>query len=109
MAAGVERYRASNIVQPEDYDALEDGLYALAHAPVMPRSRRASPTCPSVCRRGGRRCPVPGGDGGPRPKRARSTSRWFALARDDDFVGVQNYERTYYGPDGTLPGATGRP
>ena len=34
---------------------------------------------------------------------------WLALARDDDFVGVQNYEREIYGPDGALPVPEGVP
>jgi beta-glucosidase len=29
------------------------------------------------------------------------------LARDDDFIGVQNYERITYGPDGKVPPAEG--
>ena len=33
-------------------------------------------------------------------KRAEVYGRWLALVRDDDFVGVQNYERNWY--DGTV-------
>ena len=41
-------------------------------------------------------------------KRAEVYERWLELARDDDFVGVQNYERNYY--DGAGPvDATGAP
>ena len=36
-------------------------------------------------------------------KRAEVYERWLELARDDDFVGVQNYERIPYDGDGAVP------
>ena len=39
----------------------------------------------------------------------RSTSRWLELARDDDFVGVQNYERICYDGRAAPSTPTGRP
>ncbi len=36
-------------------------------------------------------------------KRSECYEHWLELARDDDFIGVQNYERIHYGPDGALP------
>ena len=40
-------------------------------------------------------------------KRAEVYEHWLELARDDDFVGVQNYERIVYGPDGAVPAPEG--
>lgn len=34
---------------------------------------------------------------------------WFALAKDDDFIGVQNYSRAFFGPSGLLPLPVGSP
>ena len=45
----------------------------------------------------------PGGEATRDRKRAEVYEHWLELARDDDFVGVQNYERIVYGPDGQLP------
>ncbi len=41
-------------------------------------------------------------------KRAEVYERWLRVARDDDFVGVQNYERAYYDGTGAVD-ATGAP
>ena len=46
---------------------------------------------------------VPGGEELRDRKRAEVYDHWLRLARNDDFIGVQNYERIYYGPDGPLP------
>ncbi|MGO7983312.1 family 1 glycosylhydrolase, partial [Rhizobium johnstonii] len=35
-------------------------------------------------------------------KRAEVYEHWLVVARDDDFIGVQNYERSIYGPDGEV-------
>src|SRR4051812_48985429 len=107
-AAGVERYRAGNLVQPEDYDALEAGL-TRAHlaARAVIKARRpdlrvglsiaivddVAVEDPTVRDR----------------KRAEVYDHWLRLAQDDDFVGVQNYERVLYGPDGQLPPPEGTP
>ena len=36
-------------------------------------------------------------------KRAEVYERWLELARDDDFIGVQNYERVPYDGNGAVP------
>ena len=40
-------------------------------------------------------------------KRAEVYAPWFEAARDDDFVGVQNYERMYIGAHGTTSAPAG--
>ena len=42
-------------------------------------------------------------------KRAEVYGLWLDLARDDDFIGVQNYERARYDADGEVPPPPGAP
>ena len=100
--AGVERYRLGNVVLPDEFDAIEDG-YAAAHsaAKAAIKARRADLPVglslavvddqyvddPSVRDR----------------KRAEVYGRWLRQVRDDDFVGVQNYERAVYNRTGRIP------
>ncbi|WP_210604513.1 glycoside hydrolase family 1 protein [Brevibacterium oceani] len=51
---------------------------------------------------------LPGGE--PRRDRKRSAvyDHWLHVARDDDFIGVQNYERIVHGPDGEVIGEGAR-
>jgi beta-glucosidase len=50
---------------------------------------------------------APGGEHLRDRKRTEVYEHWLELARDDDFIGVQNYERIVYGPDGAIPAAEG--
>lgn len=102
-AAGVDRYRASNVVQPEDYDAVEDGL-ARAHVAGKAAIKAHRPDLPvglSIAMVDD--VAAPGGEELRDRKRDEVYGRWLDLAGDDDFVGVQNYERVVYGPDGPVP------
>lgn len=51
----------------------------------------------------------PGGEARRDSVRADLYGAWLEAARGDDFVGVQNYERTVWGPDGKLPVPAGVP
>ena len=42
-------------------------------------------------------------------KRRDCYETWFDLAKADDFIGVQNYSRALFGPEGLLPVPTGSP
>jgi beta-glucosidase len=106
-AANVPRYRASNVVQPEDYDAIEDGLEA-AHRAGRAAIKARRPDLPvgfSIAMVDD--VAAPGGEAARDAKRAVAYGRWLELAREDDFVGVQNYERIVHGPEGPLPPAEG--
>ncbi len=46
---------------------------------------------------------IPGGEPHEAAKHADAFAPWLELARGDDFVGVQTYTRTVFGPDGPLP------
>ena len=106
-AAGVERYRASNVVQPEDYDAVEDGLERLhvAGKAAIKARRPELPVGLSIAMVDD--VAVPGGEALRDRKRDEVYGRWLELVRGDDFVGVQNYERVVYGPDGPVPAPEG--
>lgn len=51
----------------------------------------------------------PGGEARRDSVRAELYDAWLQAARGDDFVGVQNYERTVWGPEGKLPVPPGVP
>ncbi|BDV31805.1 glycoside hydrolase family 1 protein [Microbacterium terricola] len=102
-AAGVERYRAGNVMLREDFAGMRAGMTAAhraataaikAHRPDLPVGLSLA-MCDDVA--------APGGEELRDRKRAEVYDYWLELARDDDFVGVQNYERLHYGPEGLLP------
>jgi len=107
-AAGVDRYRLANVVLPEELDAIADGLAAghVAGKAAIKARRPALPVGLSVAIVDDQAV----GDPGVRDrKRAEVYERWLKLARDDDFIGVQNYERARYDGSGPLPPPDGAP
>lgn len=98
-AAGVDRYRLSNVVLPEELDAMADGM-AAGHRAAREAMKAVRPELPVGLSLAVVDDQVVGDDPSYRDrKRAEVYGRWLSLAREDDFVGVQNYERRYY--DGT--------
>jgi beta-glucosidase len=105
--AGVERYRAGNVMLQEDFAGMREGMTAahLAGKAAIKARRSDLPVglsiamCDDVA--------APGGETLRDRKRAEVYDYWLRLASDDDFVGVQNYERLVYGPDGLLPASEG--
>ncbi|MEU1972136.1 family 1 glycosylhydrolase [Microbacterium sp. NPDC019599] len=107
QAAGVERYRAGNVMTREDFAGMRAGMTA-AHRAAKDAVKQRRPELPvglslAMCDD----VAAPGGEGIRDRKRAEVYDYWLRLAADDDFVGVQNYERLHYGPDGLLPPADG--
>jgi beta-glucosidase len=107
-AAGVPRYRLSNVMLPEEMDAIADGMVA-GHEAARAAIKAQRPDLPVGFSLAVVDDQVVGEDASLRDrKRAEVYERWLELASDDDFVGVQNYERNYY--DGAGPvDATGAP
>ena len=107
--AGVERYRTSNLVLPEEMDAMAAGL-AAGHRAAREAIKSRRPGLPVGLSLAVVDDQVVGDDASVRDrKRAEVYGMWLDLARDDDFVGVQNYERARYngrGPVPPPPGAT---
>jgi beta-glucosidase len=102
LAAGVERYRAGNVMLREDFPAMRAGMTA-AHIAAKAAIKASRPDlkvglsvamCDDVA--------IEGGETLRDRKRAEVYDYWLQLARDDDFVGVQNYERLVYGPEGQV-------
>jgi len=102
-AAGVPRYRLSNVMVPEEMDAMADGMTA-GHLAARAAIKGRRPALPVGLALAIVDDVVVGDDPSVRDrKRAEVYERWLRLAHDDDFVGVQNYERIGY--DGSGPAA----
>jgi beta-glucosidase len=107
--AGVPRYRASNLVLPEEMDAMAAGL-AAAHRAAREAIKSRRPGLPVGLSLAVVDDQVVGDDPSVRDrKRAEVYGLWLDLARDDDFIGVQNYERARYDADGEVPPPPGAP
>ena len=100
--AGVERYRAGNVMLREDFAAMRAGMTA-AHLRGEAAIKERRPDLPvglsiaiidDVA--------LPGGEAVRDRKRAEVYEHWLEVAREDDFIGVQNYERAYYGAEGEV-------
>jgi len=108
-AAGVPAYRLANVMLPEEMDSLADGMTAghLAARSAI-KSRRADlPVGLSLAVMDD---VVVGDDASVRDhKRAECYEHWLGLAREDDFIGVQNYERIVYDGHGVVPLPEGTP
>src|SRR5438094_211313 len=101
--AGGPRYRGANLVLPEEMDAIADGMAAGQRAAreAIKARRPGLPVGLSLAIIDDQ---VVGDDASVRDgKRAEVYGMWLDLARDDDFVGVQNYERVRYDGRGPVP------
>jgi beta-glucosidase len=102
-AAGVPRYRLANVTLPEELDDLEAGL-AAGHVAARAAIKARRPGLPVGLSLAVMDDVVVGDDASVRDrKRAECYRSWLELARDDDFLGVQNYERVPYDGDGVVP------
>ena len=108
-AAGVPRYRLSNVMLPEEMDAMADGMTA-GHLAARAAIKGRRPGLPVGLALAIVDDVVVGDDPSVRDrKRAEVYERWLRLARDDDFVGVQNYERIGYDRSGSVAAPEGAP
>jgi beta-glucosidase len=105
--AGVPRYRAANLVLPEEMDAMAAGM-AAGHRAARAAIKARRPDLPVGLALAVVDDQVVGDDPSVRDrKRAEVYGMWLDLARDDDFIGVQNYERARYDGDGEVPPPAG--
>ena len=99
---GVEKLAVANATKPEDLPALNASLLA-AHRAGKAAIKAIRPDLPV-----GMTIAMFDDEAVGDPAR-RDTMRkelygmWLDAARDDDFVGVQNYERVRWGPEGRVP------
>ena len=108
-AAGVPRYRAANVMLEEDFEPMAEGM-AAGHRAAKAVVKERHPDLPVGLSLAVVDDVVVGDDATVRDrKRAEVYQRWLELARDDDFVGVQNYERIGYDGQGRVEPAAGVP
>lgn len=108
-AAGVPAYRLANVMLPEEMDAMADGMTA-GHLAARAAIKARRPDLPVGLSIAVVDDVVAGHDASVRDrKRAEVYERWLHLARGDDFVGVQNYERMVYDGSGAVPPPAGVP
>ena len=109
VASGSPEYRLANVVLPEDSDANMDGMEA-GHRAARAAIKAVRPDLPVGFSLAVMDDQVIGDDASVRDrKRADLYERWFELAKEDDFLGVQNYETIYFDGDGIVPPAPGTP
>jgi beta-glucosidase len=108
-AAGVPHYRLANVIVPEELDSMAAGMRA-GHLAARAAIKARRPELPVGLSIAVMDDVAVGEDTSVRDrKRAEVYEPWLELARDDDFVGVQNYERACYDGKGALPPTEGRP
>jgi len=108
-ATGVPAYRLANVMLPEEMDAFADGM-AAGHVAAKAAIKARRTDLPVGLSLAIVDDVVDGDDATVRDrKRAEVYERWLELARDDDFVGVQNYERIPYDGQGPVAPPAGTP
>ncbi|WP_436534526.1 glycoside hydrolase family 1 protein [Actinoplanes sp. HUAS TT8] len=105
-AAGVDRYRLANVALPEEFDALETGM-AAGHVAGKAAIKARRPDLPVGLSLAVVDDQAVGVTTIRDQKRSEVYGRWLRLVRDDDFVGVQNYERARYDANGLVPAEDG--
>lgn len=103
-AAGTERYFASNVI-PVTAQAEFQESFTRAHIAARNAIKAVCPGLPvGVSIAMSDDVASPGGEPSRDAKRAAVYDHWLRVAREDDFIGVQNYERDLHGPDGPFVG-----
>lgn len=100
--AGTEKYVTGNAANPEDFDVITRNQIA-GHTngrAAIKAVRSDLPVGVSLALRDEQA--VLGGEQQRDQIRAELYGEWLAAVRGDDFVGVQNYERAVWGPEGKI-------
>lgn len=103
-AAGSDAYASANVI-PAHRQAEFQEAFTRAHRAAREaiKARRADlPVGVSIAIAD--EVAVPGGEARRDAKRAAVYEHWLREAREDDFIGVQNYERIVHGPYGEVRG-----
>ncbi|MBJ6121629.1 family 1 glycosylhydrolase [Sphingomonas mollis] len=104
--AGVAKFTAGNAANPEDIDAMRANLIA-GHKAAKAAIKAVRSDLPVGFTLSMFDDQAVGGNAGRDAARKELYSAWLETARDDDFMGVQNYERVLWGPNGRLPAPKG--
>jgi len=100
---GVAKFVPTNVVRSEDLEPLEVAMlagHARARAAIK-AVRGDLPVGVSLAMFDDQA--GPGGEAKRDAVRAHLYGAWLEAAKADDYIGVQNYERAVWGPDGKLP------
>lgn len=101
--AGSTIYRSGNVILPEEFEEFQQGFLA-SHRAGRDALKAVYPDLPvGVSIAMADEHALPGGEASRDARRAQVYDFWLQAAREDDFVGVQNYERVVHGPDGPVP------
>jgi beta-glucosidase len=101
-ATGTPQFSAANVANPEDLGRQQAGLLA-AHAAGRDAIKSVRPDLPVGLSLAIQDDQVVGRDPSVRDrKRAECYGAWLEAAKQDDFIGVQNYERVVYDAQGRV-------
>lgn len=101
-AAGVENYRLSNVMLPAEMDEYAVAMEA-GHRAARAAMKAVKPELPIGLSVAIIDDQVVGDNATVRDrKREEVYGRWLRLAREDDFLGIQNYERNLYDGNGAV-------
>lgn len=100
--AGSRIYRSANVILPEEFEEFQQA-FTRAHRAGKAALKAVNPNLPvgvsvAICDE----YALPGGEESRDAKRAEVYDYWLHVARHDDFIGVQNYERVVHGPQGPV-------
>lgn len=104
--AGVAKFTAGNAINAEDVDAMTTNMIA-GHRAARAAIKGVRPDLPVGFTLSMFDDTSVGGPAKRDAARKELYAGWLEVARDDDFMGVQNYERVLWGPEGRLPPAKG--
>lgn len=101
-ALGVPRFVCANIAAPDDLPALQQGLLA-AHAAGKAAIKAVRPSLPVGVSLAMTDDQAVGRNSLRDAMREEKYGAWLRAARSDDFIGVQNYERSVWNDKGLVP------
>ncbi|MFK4759821.1 glycoside hydrolase family 1 protein [Microbacterium sp. ZW T5_45] len=100
--SGTEHYFASNVI-PADRQHAFQAAFTVAHRAAKAAIKSRRPELPvGISIAIADEVALPGGEAHRDARRAAVYDHWLDVARDDDFIGVQNYEQFVYDADGEV-------
>lgn len=99
---GVPRFLSANVAGLDDLPDLQKGLLA-AHKAGRAAIKAAAPRLPVGLSLAMMDDQAVGRNSQRDARRQQMYGAWLDVAKGDDFLGVQNYERALWGPQGRLP------
>src|SRR5207253_1849232 len=99
---GSKKFVVGNTILPEDIPAATSGMIA-AHKAARQAIKSIRPDLPVGVTLSMFDDQAAGPSSFRDAKRAELYRRWLEVARSDDWMGVQNYERKLWGASGALP------